>query len=128
MITTRLYLIPWFGPVGLRRITRDSVRDFLADMATKTKAKRKKQGEEGESDDPQSKLSRNTLRLALSTLRVILNHAMDDGLIDRNPAVRLGKFTKSRSRKLRRRLLLAARLSSSCRRPKRFARITTRYS
>jgi integrase len=89
----RLYLVPWFGPVALRRITRDSVRDFLADMATKTRAKRKTQGENAVSQEPQSKLSRNTLRLALSTLRVILNHAMDDGLVDRNPAVRLGKFT-----------------------------------
>jgi integrase len=35
------------------------------------------------------------LRLALSTLRVILNHAVDDGIIDRNPAARLGKFTNT---------------------------------
>src|SRR5258708_936419 len=42
-----------------------------------------------------SDLARNTLRLILSTLRVILNHAVEDGLIDRNPAEKLGRFTKT---------------------------------
>jgi len=41
------------------------------------------------------KLSRNTLRLIVCTLRVIFNAAVEDGLVDRNPAARLGRFTKS---------------------------------
>jgi integrase len=39
--------------------------------------------------------ARNTLRLVLCTLRVILNHALEDGLIEHNPAQQLGKFTKT---------------------------------
>jgi len=41
------------------------------------------------------KLSRNSLRLILSTFRVILNHAVEDELLDRNPAEKLGRFTKA---------------------------------
>jgi site-specific recombinase XerD len=44
-------------------------------------------------------LSRNTIRLMLSALRVILNHAIEDGLIDHNPAERLGRLTKTQKAK-----------------------------
>lgn len=40
-------------------------------------------------------LSRNTLRLILCTLRVILNHAVEDGVVEHNPAERLGRFTRT---------------------------------
>jgi integrase len=105
----RLYLLPRFGSQPLEQITRESVRDFLAELASRRKTERKKfekrTGSSVESSDQNTsaklpdpsaaKLSRNTLRLALCTLRVILNHAVDDGLIGRNPAARLGKFTKT---------------------------------
>jgi hypothetical protein len=35
------------------------------------------------------------VRLMLSTLRVVLNHAIEDHLIDRNPGEKLGRFTKT---------------------------------
>jgi site-specific recombinase XerC len=44
-----------------------------------------------------SGLSRNTLRNTLCALREIFNHAIEDELIDRNPAARLGRFTRSES-------------------------------
>jgi integrase len=93
----RLYLYPKFGTVALDRISRESVKGFLAEMAAKEKTNRKEPAKDttGTPSSPTEPvpLARNTLRLALSTLRVILNHAIDDGIIDRNPAARLGKFT-----------------------------------
>jgi integrase len=40
-------------------------------------------------------LARSTVRNALSVLRGIFNEAIEDGLIESNPAVRLGRFTRS---------------------------------
>ncbi len=82
----RLYLVPLFGNIAINQITRESIKVFLADMAAKSRY--------GNEENP-SPLSRNTLRLGLATLRVIMNHAVEDGLIDRNPAEKLGKLTKT---------------------------------
>jgi len=71
-------LVSVFGKLRLDQITRNQVKDCLADLA-------------------KAGLSRNTLRNTLCTLRGILNHAIEDGLIDRNPASRLGRFTKAGS-------------------------------
>jgi integrase len=73
----RLYVVPRFGQTQLVDIERGQVKDFLSELS-------------GKGD-----LSRNTLRLILCTLRVILNHAVEDGLINQNPAAKLGKFTKT---------------------------------
>ena len=73
----KLRLYPRFGDVPLDQITREQIKDFLGELAL------------------QGKLSRNTLRNTLCTIRVILNHAVEDGLIVRNPATGLGRFTKS---------------------------------
>jgi hypothetical protein len=72
----RLYLLPRFGQKPLRSIRRDEVKAFFAKLAAK------------------GALARNSLRLVLCTLRVILNHAGEDELIDKNPAHRLGWFTR----------------------------------
>jgi len=69
-------LTPVFGKLPVNQITRNQVKDYLSDLA-------------------RGGLSRNTLRNTVCTLRVILNQAIEDGLIDRNPAARLGRFTKS---------------------------------
>jgi integrase len=73
----RLYVLPRFGQVRVTAIERSQVKDFLAEWAAK------------------GQLSRNTLRLILCTVRVILNHAVEDGIIDHNPAEKLGRFTKT---------------------------------
>jgi integrase len=73
----RLYVLPRFGGLQLTAIQRDRVKDFLAEWSAK------------------GELSRNTLRLMLCTLRVVLNHAIEDGLIEHNPAAKLGRFTKT---------------------------------
>jgi integrase len=74
ILTTRL--IPVFGHLPLDQIFRHRLKDVLSDLA-------------------KSGLSRNTLRNTVCTIRAVLNHAIEDGLIDRNPAARLGRFTKS---------------------------------
>ena len=75
----RLYVLPRFGQLLVTAIQRNQVKDFLGEWSAK------------------GELSRNTLRLMLCTLRVILNHAVEDGIIDHNPAEKLGKFTKPKS-------------------------------
>jgi integrase len=71
------YLLPRFGDIEITKIARDDLKTFLAEYATA------------------SKLSRNSVRLILSCVRTILNHAIEDGVIQSNPAARLGKFLKS---------------------------------
>jgi len=70
----RLHIFPTFGKLRLPDITRARVKEFLADQVA------------------QEKHSRNTIRLMIAPLRAILNHAIEDDLIDRNPAVRIGRF------------------------------------
>jgi integrase len=41
------------------------------------------------------KFSRNTLRLVACALRTVLNAALEEGLIESNPAARIGRFAKS---------------------------------
>jgi integrase len=73
----RLYVLPRFGQVRVTAIERGQVKEFLAEWSAK------------------GDLSRNTLRLILCTLRVILNHAVEDGIIEHNPAEKLGRFTRT---------------------------------
>jgi integrase len=73
----RLYVLPAFGRLAVNGIERSYVKQFLGDWSQK------------------ATLSRNTLRLMMCTLRVILNGAVEDGIIDRNPAEKLGRFTKT---------------------------------
>jgi integrase len=73
----RLYVLPEFGALQVTAIDRGRVKAFLGEWSAK------------------GDLSRNTLRLMLCTLRVVLNHAVEDGVIEHNPAEKLGRFTKT---------------------------------
>ena len=70
------YVLPGFGSCRLDEIQRAAVKDWIADL-----------GGRG--------LSRNTIRLSVSTLRVVLNCAIEDGHLELNPAAGLGRFVKS---------------------------------
>src|SRR5439155_2090199 len=59
----RLYVLPRFGQLRVTASQRDQVKEFLSDWSAR------------------GDLSRNTMRLILCTLRVILNHAVEDGII-----------------------------------------------
>ena len=78
--THRLYrdalqrdIFPMLGKKTLAEVTRTDIKDLIA----------KKLGEG---------LAPATVELTLATLRGLLNHALEDGLIDQNVALKTGKF------------------------------------
>jgi hypothetical protein len=94
-----LHLLPTFGTKRLDAITRDSIKHFSSELVAKEKTPRKKaKASAGErtrqpiTPEPIEKLSRNSVRLILATLRVILAHALEDGIIQSNPAAALGRL------------------------------------
>jgi len=85
----RLHVTPRFGGQRLTAITRDSVRQFLADLTKATRIV------DEETREVAPRFSRNTLRLILTALRTVLNAAIEDGILESNPAARIGRFVKS---------------------------------
>jgi integrase len=69
----RLHVRPSFEKAAIDRISRDDVKELLAKLSAKG-------------------LSANTLKNALIVLRVILNSAVDDGLVQANAATKMGRF------------------------------------
>ena len=76
------HLVPEFGQLALGRVSREHVKDFAARLAGMG-------------------LSRNSVRRVISLLAEILNAALDDGLIDRNPATRILRSRKDKEEKFR---------------------------
>jgi integrase len=70
------YVIPRFGPKKITTITRDEIKAFMSDLTEKN-------------------LAKNTIRLAIATLRVVLSAAVEDGILASNPGLRLGRFLES---------------------------------
>jgi integrase len=79
----RIHVLPYFGKMRLDAITRAGVEDFVAYLATQ------KTPEHG------TRLSQNSVRLALDTLRAMLAHAVKAKLIGSNPAKDLGDVIRS---------------------------------
>ena len=69
-------LIPRFGKLPLRDVTRNKVKSYLAEMV-----------ESG-------KVRKNTIRNVIACLRAIMQHAVEDGIVEVNPATGLGRFNK----------------------------------
>jgi integrase len=90
---------PEFGDVELGGVSREAVKDFAARLAARG-------------------LSRNSVRRVIGLLAEILNAALDDGLIERNPAVRILRSRKDKESKFQpvpgeqMKLLKAARTES----------------
>lgn len=76
------HLIPRFGSMPLKAITRGKVRAFIADLLSVGGSARFKD----------RALGRLTVRNIVAVLRMILQDAEDEGLIEANPAVRVGRF------------------------------------
>jgi integrase len=72
--TLRLHLLPAFGGVRVRDLQRGRIKAFLAKRLDTHKP--------------------NSVRIMHATLRVMLNAAVDDGLIAANPADKLGRALK----------------------------------
>ena len=82
----RLHVTPRFGDWRLTEITRDDVKLFLSDLSQATRDVK-------EIEVP--RFSKNTLRLVVCALRAVMNAAVEDGLVEVNPASKVGRFTKS---------------------------------
>ena len=76
----RLYVLPRFGGSRLDDIKRDEVKRFIGDLRARN-------------------LAKNTIRLAVTTVRAVLTAAVEDRLIEHNVAQRLGRFVKSEKAK-----------------------------
>jgi integrase len=72
----RQYLRPRFATKRLNEIRRDDVKALINELVTKD-------------------LSRNTVRNALCVIRGIFNEAIEAGIVEVNPASRLGRFTRT---------------------------------
>jgi integrase len=72
----RLYVLPRFGESRLNDIQREGVKELISDLRAR-------------------ELAKNTIRLAVTTLRAVLSAAVEDKLIEHNPALGLGRFVKS---------------------------------
>jgi len=70
------YLRPRFGNRALGQIKRDDIKAMINDLVAKD-------------------LSRNTVRNALCVIRGIFNDAIEGGIVEVNPAARLGRFTRT---------------------------------
>jgi integrase len=70
------YLRPRFGNRSLDQIKRDDIKAMINDLIAK-------------------ELSRNTVRNALCVIRGIFNEAIEAGIVEVNPAARLGRFTRT---------------------------------
>lgn len=71
-----MYVLPKFAGSELDRIEREHVKRFISDLRARG-------------------LAKNTIRLAVTTLRAVLSAAIEDRLIEHNPAQGLGRFVKS---------------------------------
>jgi integrase len=70
------YLRPRFGNRCLDQIKRDDIKAMINELIAK-------------------ELSRNTVRNALCVIRGIFNEAIEAGIVEANPATRLGRFTRT---------------------------------
>jgi integrase len=71
-----LYLKPRYSGKALGQVSRNEVKRMIVELIDLG-------------------LSRSTVRNAISVLRGIFNHALDDGIIQANPAANLGRLTRS---------------------------------
>jgi integrase len=78
----RRHLLPALGTTPLPALTRQQVKDFIANRV-------------------RAGLGRARVELALAVLRTCLNAAVDEELLAANPALRLGRYTKDNRRPIR---------------------------
>ena len=72
----RQHICPQFSSVRVSEIRRNDIKEFIGQLLAKG-------------------MTRSTIRNAISILRSILNQAIEDGLIESNPAANLGRFTRA---------------------------------
>ena len=85
----RVHVTPVFGQTKLTAITRQQIKEFVSNKSRESTVL----DEKGSATAP--RYSRNTLRLIVSSLRSALSSAVEDGILESNPASRVGKFAKT---------------------------------
>jgi integrase len=72
----RQHIRPRFSSIRINEIRRNDIKEFIGQLLAK-------------------ELTRSTIRNAISILRSIFNQAIEDELIESNPAANLGRFTRA---------------------------------
>jgi integrase len=89
-LSFRLHIQPVLGAVRMNELTRDQVKDLIVSLLQKNATKRT----ENEED---RKLSKDSIRNVVATLRAMLQEAEERKLIVVNPATKLGKYYREAS-------------------------------
>jgi integrase len=87
--TLKLHILPLIGAMKVRLLHRGQIRTFITQKLAAGKVRRTTQGELKR--DVGEPLARNSVRIIHATLRVMLNAAIEDGLLVANPADKLGR-------------------------------------
>jgi len=74
----RNHVLPKFGQLCLDEVTRPKMKEFVAELVGKG-------------------LARDSIRLVLSSLRIVYTQAIEDKVVSANPAQRLGTFYRQAS-------------------------------
>lgn len=85
----RVHVTPRFGSLKLTDIKREAVKQFLRELNEATRVLDK------DTSQLAPKFSRNTRRLIATALRAVLSAAVEDGILEVNPASGIGRFVKS---------------------------------
>src|SRR5262249_33678666 len=92
-----LHILPAIGRVKVRQIHKGQIRAFLAlklESGRLPRPERDTEGKPAKAAKPEG-LARGSVRIIYSTLRALLNAAVDDGVILANPATRLERSSAS---------------------------------
>jgi integrase len=89
------YILPTFKDRALATITRDEVKELCYTLLQSGRLRPKKVDE----NTVDATLSARTVVYAVRTISAIYNHAIEDGIIQSNPALRPGRFIKVGPRK-----------------------------
>jgi integrase len=93
------HLKPVFGEKHLSEIDRKMVRDFATKKRDSIVSRRyEKPPEPGSPAKPHRKTSVRTVQHILACLSAIFNHAIEDGLVKHNPALKPGKILKGKAK------------------------------
>src|SRR6266542_3841781 len=92
----RLYLEPALGQTALDKITREAVAQNLVHALLTQERELEERTAAGRGERRRRRLSRGTVKNALAALRACLNHAVENGRLATNPAIRFGRLLRNR--------------------------------
>lgn len=88
----RVHILPALGATKLRLLTKARIKTLLIDKLREGKVKRTRVGEV--TREVRLPLARDSVRIVHAVLRMVLNAAIDDGIIVANPADKLGRHLR----------------------------------